>query len=230
MTAASNRLIDQLPARDRKRLLSACEPVNLNLGEVLNEAGSTVKHAYFPVDAFVSLVSHMHEHPGLEVGMIGREGMVGTELMLGATVAPARTLVQGAGAAWRIGAAAFHRELKASAALQRLLSLYVHVLMSQAISSAGCLRFHRVGQRLARWLLMSQDRAQQDQFRVTHEFLAYMLGVRRGGVTVAAGDMQLRGFIRYHRGALTVVDRSGLESAACSCYAADRRLYAAHLG
>jgi len=146
--------------------------------------------------------------------MVGREGMVGAALVLGVAVAPLHALVQGAGASWRISAAAFRRELKGSTALQRQLSLYLYVLMAQTVSSAGCLRFHLVGQRLARWLLMSQDRAHQAQFHVTHEFLAYMLGVRRVGVTVAAGDLQRRGLIHYHRGELTVHDRAGLEAAA----------------
>lgn len=230
MSPAQNHLIELLPARDRTRLLAQCEPVQLKVAQVLDEAGCALRHVYFPTEAFISLVSRVDAHPGLEVGMVGREGMVGTALLLGVPRAPARSVVQGAGAAWRIGAAAFQRELKASAALQRHLCLYLYVLMAQTVSSAGCLRFHLVGQRLARWLLMSHDRAHREQFHVTHEFLAYMLGVRRVGVTVAAGDLQRRGVIRYHRGELTVVDRPGLEAAACSCYAADRHVYTQHLG
>lgn len=230
MSPVQNHLIELLPSRDRARLLAVCEPVELALNQVLDEAGGVLRHVYFPLDGFVSLVSLVDEHPGVEVGMVGREGMVGTALLLGAAVAPTRSLVQGAGASWRISAAAFRRELSASAALQRQLSLYLYVLMVQTVSSAGCLRFHLVAQRLARWLLMSQDRAHQAHFHVTHEFLAYMLGVRRVGVTVAAGELQRRGLIHYHRGELTVVDRVGLQAAACSCYAADRRVYAEHLG
>jgi len=230
LNLVQNRLIELLPARDRARLLDACESVNLVSSEVLNVTGSAVRHVYFPTQASISLVSRVDEHPGLEVGLVGHEGMVGTALVLGVAAAPSRALVQGAGASWRISATAFRRELKASAALQRQLSLYLYVLMSQAVSSAGCLRFHLVGQRLARWLLMSQDRALDAQFQVTHEFLACMLGVRRVGVTVAAGELRRRGLIRYHRGKLTVLDRPGLEAAACSCYAADRRVYAQYLG
>ncbi len=227
---AQNHLVERLPPRDRARLLAACEPVELALAQVLDEAGTALRHVYFPIDGFVSLVSRVDEHPGLEVGMVGREGMVGTALVLGVPCSPSRSVVQGAGSSWRIGAAAFRRELKASTALRQQLALYLYVLMAQTVSSAGCLRFHRVGQRLARWLLMSQDRAHQQQFHVTHEFLASMLGVRRVGVTVAAGDLQRRGLIRYHRGELTVVDRPGLEAAACSCYAADCKVYQQHLG
>ena len=167
---------------------------------------------------------------GTYAALIATSSLVAENLVLGVAAAPSRALVQGAGASWRISAAAFRRELKASVALQRQLSLYLYVLMSQAVSSAGCLRFHLVGQRLARWLLMSQDRALDAQFPVTHEFLAYMLGVRRVGVTVAAGELRSRGLIGYHRGKLTVLDRPGLEAAACSCYAADRRVYARYLG
>ena len=129
-------------------------------------------------------------------------------------------------AAWRIGAAAFRKELAASSALQTSLNRYLYVLMAQLASSAGCLRFHLIGPRLARWLLMTQDRAHADHFHVTHEFLAYMLGVRRVGITAAAGNLQRAGLVRYHRGELKVLDRAGLEDVACSCYATERRAYA----
>ena len=162
--------------------------------------------------------------------MVGREGMLGAQLALGVATAPLRALVQGAGTAWRIGAGAFRRELARSPALQRSLDRYLYVLMAQLAASAACLRFHLIGPRLARWLLMSQDRAQADSFRVTHEFLAYMLGVRRVGITAAAGGLQRSGLIDYHRGELTVLDRAGLEAAACDCYAADCKAYAATMG
>ena len=162
--------------------------------------------------------------------MVGREGMVGVHLALGVANSPLRAMVQGAGASWRVDAAAFgdgfRREPGAAARADR----YVHVLMAQTVASAGCLRFHLIGPRLARWLLMSEDRAHDSHFHVTHEFLAYMLGVRRVGVTVAAGELQRRGLITYRRGAMTVLDRAGLEHAACSCYAADQAVYDRHLG
>jgi CRP-like cAMP-binding protein len=142
---------------------------------------------------------------------------------------PLRAVVQGSGAAWRIGSAAFRRELALSPALQRELLRYVFVLMAQLAESAACLRFHLIGQRLARWLLMSQDRAHAEHFHVTHEFLAYMLGVRRVGITTAAAGLQRFGLIRYRRGEVTVLDRPGLEAAACGCYAADQRAYDAQL-
>ena len=227
---AENQLIERLPGADRARLLALCEPVQLALSEVLCEADVPTRHVYFPIDGFISLVAQVDAHPGLEVGMVGREGMLGAHLALGVATSPLRALVQGAGASWRIAVAPFRRELARSTALRHQLDRYAYVLMSQMVSSAGCLHFHLIGPRLARWLLMSHDRAPGDRFHVTHEFLAYMLGVRRVGVTVAAGELQRRRLISYHRGELTVLDRSGLEAAACSCYAASRQAYAGQFG
>jgi Crp-like helix-turn-helix domain len=167
---------------------------------------------------------------GLEVGMVGCEGMLGASLALGVMTTPLRALVQGTGTAWRANRRDFCRQLAASPALKRGIDRYLYVLMVQLASSAGCLRSHVIGSRLARWLLMSQDRARSDNFHVTHEFLAYMLGVRRGGITDAALALQRAGLIQYRRGDLTVLDRSGLERAACACYATDHRIYADVLG
>lgn len=211
-------------------MLGICEPVQLVLGTVLCESGKPTRHVYFPIDGFISLVTLIDGEPALEVGMVGREGMVGSQLALGVLTAPLRALVQGSGAAWRIGSAAFRRELALSPALHRILNRYAYVLMTQLTTSAACLRFHMIEPRLARWLLMSQDRAHSDRFHVTQEFLAYMLGVRRVGITAAAGALQRRGLIEYSRGELTVRDRKGLEAATCSCYAADRKTYAELLG
>ncbi|MDM0078838.1 Crp/Fnr family transcriptional regulator [Variovorax sp. J2P1-59] len=226
MAAIENHLIELLPHDDRRRLLDSCEPIQLVLAEVIHEPGVATRHAYFPVDGFISLVARVDEHPGLEVGMVGREGMLGSNLALGVEIAPLRALVQGAGAAWRITAADFQRELARNAPLQRVLARYIQVSMSQLAASAACLRFHQIGPRLARWLLMSQDRAHADSFHVTHEFLAYMLGVRRVGITLAAGGLQRSGLIEYNRGTLKVLDRPGLEATACACYAADEKSYA----
>jgi CRP-like cAMP-binding protein len=184
-----------------------------------------MRHVYFPIDGFISLVTRVDDHPALEVGMIGREGMLGSQLVLGVTIAPVQALVQGAGATWRIGVAAFRRELASSAALQRSLNRYFYILTVQMTAASACIRFHLIGPRLARWLLMSQDRAHSDQFRVTHEFLAYMLGVRRVGITMAAVALQRKGLVEYHRGELTVLDRRGLEAEACSCYADEQNMY-----
>lgn len=227
MISEQNHLLEQLPSVDRERLLAISEPVQLKLSEVLYERDTLVRHVYFPVDGFVSLLTHVDAHPSLEVGMVGREGMLGVSLALGVPCTPLRAIVQGAGEALRIAAAPYLRELSRSPALQKSLGRYVHVLMAQLAASAACLRFHQIEPRLARWLLMTQDRAHSDRFHVTHDFLAYMLGVRRVGVTMAAGVLQERGLIAYHRGELVVLDRAGLEASACSCYATDRLGYAA---
>ena len=222
---AENHLIELLPRADRARLLAVCEPIQLALSEILCEAGKPTRHVYFPTEGFISLVTLVPGHPGLEVGMVGREGMVGAQLALGVSATPLRALVQGSGAAWRIGTKAFRQEVGRSTSLQRNLNRYVFVLMAQLATSAACLRYHQIRPRLARWLLMTQDRAHAETFHVTQEFLAYMLGVRRVCVTAAASALQRDGLIEYVRGELTVLERHGLEAAACSCYAADRQTY-----
>ena len=219
-----------LPRPDRLRLLAASEPVELVLADVLCEPGESMRHAYFPSGGFVSLLAPANGSGCIEVGMVGREGMLGTHLALGVVAAPLRALVQGAGIAHRVEAAVFLRELARSAALRAGLNRYLYVLMAQLATSATCLRFHQIGPRLARWLLMSQDRAGADCFRVTQASLAFMLGVRRPGISQAAGALQRAGLIRYQRGELAVLDRGGLEAAACSCYVIDRRVHAAVLG
>lgn len=230
MATAQNHLIELLPSKARGRLLRICEPVNLHMSEVLSEAGHATRHVYFPVDGFVSLVTLIDEKPVLEVGMVGREGMVGAQVVLGVAITPLHVVVQGSGAAWRIGTRAFTAELVGNAALRRGLNQYLYILMGQLACAAGCLRFHLLGPRLARWLLMTQDRAHSDSFHVTHEFLAYMLGVRRVGITTAAKSLQRRGLIEYRRGDMKVLDRPALEAAACACYATERRAYAQLLG
>ncbi len=230
MTKPQNGLILSLPADARRSLLAACEPVELRLSDVLYEPSVGIRQAYFPVDAFVSLIACIDSEPGVEVGMVGREGMVGSALVLGMARAPVRALVQGAGSAWRIDAEPLGAVMAAHPDVKLRLDRYVSVLMAQQITASACLRFHQIGPRLARWLLMSQDRAHADRFRITHEFIAYMLGVRRVGITCAAGRLQRRGLIHYRRGEITVVDRPGLEAAACSCYAADRAFYSSALG
>jgi CRP-like cAMP-binding protein len=226
LSTDENKLIELLPGKDRERLLAACDSVQLESAEVLCERATPTRHVYFPVDASISLVTQMHEHPGIEVGMVGREGMLGAQLVLGVISEPLKAHVQGPGSAWRIGTLAFRRELAASAALRNGLNRYIYVLMAQLARSAACLRHHQIGPRLARWLLMSHDRAHADHFHVTHEILADMLGVRRVGVTHAAGTLQDGGLIAYHRGEVSVLDRGGLEAAACGCYACDQLTYA----
>jgi CRP-like cAMP-binding protein len=223
-------LIQSLPSNSRSRLLAMCEPVELTLGEVLGEVGMPTRYVYFPTFAFVSLVTAVKGRPTLEVGMVGREGMLGAQLVLGVDTAPLHAVVQGSGAALRIGASGFSRELARSSPLRHGLNRYVYVTMAQLASAAFCLRFHQIGPRLARWLLMTQDRAHSDSFHITHEFLSYMLGVRRVGITTAAYALQRKGLIRYRRGNIEVLNRRGLKAAACSCYATDRETYLTVLG
>ena len=226
MPSPSNHLIDLLPRKDRLRFIGACENIELPLEQVLCEPGKPTKYVYFPTEGFISLIAVVKGSPGVEVGMVGREGMLGVQLALGVATAPLHALVQGAGTAWRIGTRAFKAELAASPALQNELHRYLYVLMAQLAESTACVRFHQIGPRLARWLLMSQDRSRASSFEVTQEFLAYMLGVRRVGITAAAGALQRSGLIAYSRGKLTVLNRKGLEQAACGCYAADQKTYA----
>ncbi len=220
-----NHLIERLPSLDRQRLLGISEQIQLNTDEALWQRGKIIHHVYFPTDGFISLFAEVDGHPGLEVGMVGAEGMLGVPVLLDVSTAPLHAQVQGPGAAWRIPTLAFREELERSRALQRGLKHYIHVLMSQLASATACTRFHLLGPRLARWLLMSQDRSHSSDFHVTHEFLAFVLGVRRVGITVAASNFQRSGLISYHRGHVTVLDRRGLEAMACSCYQTDRQAY-----
>ena len=227
---AGNRLILSLPGRDQSRLLAIAQPVRLESGTVLAEAGKPARHVYFPVDCVLTLQAAIYGEPGLAVGMVGSEGMLGAQLALGVARAPCAAAVQGAGTAWRVKAAPFARELASSCALKQCLRRYVCVLMAQLGTSAGCVRFHNVAPRLARCLLMSQDRAHSDSMHLTHDDLASLLGVRRAGITRAAGELQRSRLIRYRRGRITVLDRAGLERVACGCYAADLAAYERMLG
>lgn len=224
-----NHLLDLLPAPDRARLLELSEWAPLEAGAVLGESGMPTRDVYFPVDGFVSLIARNDDSPELELGMVGREGMLGASVALGVNVAPMRLVVQGAGAAWQMSVVSFRQELARSASLQRCVNRYLYVLMAQISSCSVCQRFHPLSLRLARWILVSQDRAGTDLMHMTQELLASRLGVRRVGITHAAGALQSAGLIAYHRGHIHVLDRIGLEAAACGCYAADRHTYASVL-
>ncbi len=225
-----NLLLAALPAADCKRLLARCTMVDLVAGDVLIEPGQVVRNVCFPIDSFISLIAPIDDEAQLEVGLVGNEGVLGVSLILDVSISPLRALVQGAGRAWQLDAATFRRELARSPVLRRVLQRYLYVLLSQVAQTAACTRFHFVEARLARWLLMTRDRAHSSSFHITHEFLAYMLGVRRVGVTRAAGALQGRDLIRYTRGSLDILDSRGLENAACGCYTADKATYAAVLG
>jgi len=221
-----NRIIASLSTEEQKRFLSNCEQVKLAFGDILNEPGEKILHVYFPTDSFISLVMPMDGNPGLEVALIGDEGMHGILLLLGVETSQLHAVVQGSGAAWRMGTKIFQRELKRSVTLQQKLHFYTYVLMRQLAQTAACNRFHLVEARLARWLLMTRDRAHSDQFYITHEFLARMLGVRRSGVTKAAGSLQKMNLIHYSRGSIKILTSLGLEAASCSCYQSDKDIYA----
>jgi CRP-like cAMP-binding protein len=214
-----NSVLAALPRRVYEPLQSGLEAVRLTFGEVLYEPGEVVRNVYFPTDSLVSLLTLVDDHSALEVGMVGREGMVGMALTLGSAVSPVRALVQGAGTALRMGAARFRREFKRSPLLQRGLYTYLNALMAQITQTAACNRFHHVEGRLARWLLMTSDRVRSDKFELTQDFLSHMLGVRRVGVTEAASALQRRMLIEYRRGRISILDHAGLEAASCPCYA-----------
>lgn len=215
-----NQLIGSLSRSERNGILGHCEPIDMNFGNVLCEADQPYRHIYFPLTGFISLVASVENHQPLELGMIGNEGMLGVSLLLGIPSAPLRGVVQGAGSALRMSAGQLRRELDDSPGLRRTLSRYFYVLMAQLSQTTVCTRFHEVDARLARWLLMTHDRAHADHFHLTHQFLADMLGVQRSAVTIAAGMLQARGLICYTRGEITILSRKGLEAASCECYAA----------
>jgi len=225
-----NRLLATLPSKDHQYVMENCESVELHLAEVISEAGDPIRHVYFPTDSFISLVTPPDSNAGLEVGLVGSEGMVGTPLILGIQETLLCTFVQGAGPAWSMSSERFCDVLKQSSALQTTLNRYLYVLMNQLAQMVTCTRFHVVEARLARWLLMTQDRAHSDHFHITHEFLAFMLGVRRVGVTKAASVLQQHKLIHYSRGNITIIDRVGLQAASCGCYGAAESLYNQMLG
>jgi len=214
----ANSMLAALPRKLYLRLLAGLKPVALTFGEVLYEPGERILHVYFPNDSLVSLLTLVEGHLALEVGMVGREGMLGVPIALGMDVSPVRALVQGAGVAMRMKSARFCDEIRKSPQLRQEVNRYTGALMAQVTQTAACNRFHVVEARLARWLLMTRDRVRSDEFRLTHEFLGHMLGVRRVGVTKAAHALQARKLISYSRGRIRILRRRGLEAASCSCY------------
>jgi CRP-like cAMP-binding protein len=226
----TNRLLASLSGRRRLDFLASCDQVELDFAQTLCSSGERIRQVYFPLGSFISLITVLDQTAKLEVGVIGNEGMLGISLTLGIETSPQQAMVQGGGSALRMSTAAFHRQSQRNPAFRQDLGRYVHVLMSQLAQTAACTHYHRLEGRLARWLLLTRDRAHCDEFRLTHEFLAYMLGVRRGGVTLAASALQARGLISYSRGVVVILDSRGLESASCQCYRRGNAMYERALG
>jgi len=221
----ANRVLAAMPREEYRRLSAELEPVSLTFGDVLYEPGDPIRYIYFPGDCLISLLTQVEDRMALEVGLVGSEGMVGIQLALGVGTSSVRALVQGPGAAMRMEAGRFQLELKQCPSLQRELYRYAHQLMVQFTQTAACNRFHVVEARLARWLSMTRDRVKSDRFHLTHDFLADMLGVRRVGVTNAASALRKRNLIEYSRGDITILDRKGLNAAACVCYRIVKKLF-----
>src|ERR1700675_837788 len=213
-----NHLLGALPRKDYQNLLPFLEPVKLAFGETLYESRDQIRHVYFPVVCFVSMLTTVDAGRAAEVGLIGSEGMIGVPMALGVAVSPFRAVVQGGGTAMRLKTADFRRTFSNSAALKREVFLFTHLLMIQVAQTAACNRFHVVTQRMARWMLMTRDRVNSNEFRITQEFLALMLGVRRVGVSAAMSDLRQRRLIAYSRGTITILDHEGLVALACGCY------------
>lgn len=214
----ANHLLAALPRRDYLDLLAGLEPVTLTYGMVLYEPGSAIGQVYFPVDCLVSLLATVEERQAMEVGLVGREGMVGISLALGSEVASVRALVQASGTAMRMKAARFRKAFEQCPPLQHETHRYAYAKLAMARQTVACNHFHSIGARLARWLLMTSDRVLSEEFLLTQAFLADMLGVRRGAVNAAAGPLQERNLIRYTRGRIRILERKGLEALACRCY------------
>ena len=217
-TKPANRLLAALPAKDYARLLLKLEEIPLTFAKTFYEPGDIIRHVYFPNSGIISLLSAVEERSLVEVGIVGNEGFVGVPVFLGVKTSNNCALVQGAGVALEMKTADFLAECENGGALPRLLQRYTHSLIMQISQSAACNRFHPIEARLARWLLMTSDRMESDEFQITQEFLSNMLGVRREGVSKSATQLQQNELINYSRGKITILNRAGLEAVACRCY------------
>ncbi len=218
-----NHLLAALPAEDCERLFHCLELAPMPLGHALYESGIEMRHVYFPTTAIVSLLYVMEDGASAEIAVVGHEGIVGVALFMGGETTPSRAVVQSAGHAYRLAGQLLKEEFHRGGAMQRLLLRYTQALLTQMAQTAVCNRHHSLDQQLCRWLLLSMDRLPGAELRMTQELIANMLGVRREGVTEAAGRLQSAGLIEYRRGRITVLDRAGLEARACECYAVVRR-------
>jgi CRP-like cAMP-binding protein len=228
--STGNRLLDTLQNDDLERLLPHLEAVTLALREALNTPAEAIEFIYFPTHGIVSMVATLDDESQVEVGVVGSEGMVGSSVLMGAKTASNQAFVQIAGSALRVPSSILVSQATESRSLRERLLLFTQTLLFQISQTAACNARHSVVERLSRWLLMAQDRVGSDHVPLTQEFLAIMLGVRRAGVTVAAGTLQAAGLIQYTHGRITVLDRDALEAAACECYRLGKEEYARLLG
>jgi CRP-like cAMP-binding protein len=230
-TYEDNRLLALLPATDRARLDAELEEISMAVGDVVYESGSLQDYVYFPTTAIVSLAYVMADGATAEIAVVGNEGVVGIALFMGGETTPSRAIVQSAGWAFRLSGRSLKREFTRAGPMQHLLLRYTQALLTQMAQTAVCNRHHSIDQQLCRWLLLRLDRLPANELAVTQELIANTLGVRREGVTEAAGELQRAGLMRYSRGRITVLDRAGLEARACECYQVVRtesdRLFAA---
>lgn len=220
-----NHLLAALPAAEWERWSPLLEAVDLPLGRVLYESGRPLAHVYFPIDSIVSLLYVMEDGSSAEIAVVGNEGLVGISLFMGGETTPSRAVVQSAGTGFRLAAPALKSEFNRAGPVLHLLLRYTQALITQMAQTAVCNRHHSLDQQLCRWLLLSLDRLEGCELRMTQELIANMLGVRREGVTEAALKLQAAGLIRYARGHITVLDRPGLEQRACECYAVVKKEY-----
>jgi CRP-like cAMP-binding protein len=214
-----NRLLAALPASDYERLLPHLKQVPMSLGEVLYESGIVLRHVYFPTDSIVSLLYVMADGASAEIAVVGNEGVIGVSLFMGGETTPSRAVVQSGGHAYRLEGVLLKEEFTRAGAMQHLLLRYTQALLTQMAQTAVCNRHHSLDQQLCRWLLLSLDRLPSNELVMTQELIANMLGVRREGVTEAAGRLQEAGLIKYSRGRITVLNRLGVEARTCECYA-----------
>lgn len=223
--ACLNHLLAALPVAEFDRLLENLDPVKLKLGEVIYESGEQLEYIYFPTTAIISLLYIMENGATAEIGMAGNDGLVGIALYMGGSTTPNRAVVQSAGEAMRLNSRALEFEFGLGGKFQNILLRYTQYLMTQISQTAVCNRLHTVEQQLCRWLLINHDLLQTNKLIMTHDLIANMLGVRREGVSIAAGHLQEKKLIKYVRGTITMLDREGLESSSCECYAVVKEEY-----
>ncbi len=233
-TPLQNHLLAVLPASVQARLVPYLELTPMPLGKVLYESGDTLRHVYFPTDSIVSLLYVMESGASAEISVVGNEGLIGVSLFMGGESTPSRAIVQSGGDAYRLAAQKFKEEFNLHGDLMQLMLRYTQALITQMAQTAVCNRHHTIDQQLCRWLLLSLDRLPSNKLSMTQELIANMLGVRREGVTEAAGKLQKLGVIEYNRGHITVLDRLKLEQLCCECYAVVKketdRLLPYHIG